>query len=57
MLQKVLDNTSVGETVSWSERGGYSFPKLTKEMRKLLEPYKIGKEQLSPPSETTFEPE
>ena len=55
LLTKVLSATDIGESVSWRERGGYSFPKLSKEMQQLLEPYKIGRAQ-SPPL-TNFEPE
>jgi hypothetical protein len=41
LLNQVLDQTGIGTTVSWIERGGYSFPKLSKQMRDLLKPYKI----------------
>lgn len=41
VLAEVLEATGVGDTVSWSKRGGYSFPGLSKQMRELLEPYKI----------------
>lgn len=42
LLDRVLAETGVGETVSWTERGGYSFPGLSVAMAKLLQPYKIG---------------
>ena len=41
LLERVLTDTSVGRTRSWVKRGSYSFPGLSKEMRVLLEPYKI----------------
>jgi len=41
LLERVLADTGVGNTVSWSERGGYSFPCLSQHMRNLLEPYRI----------------
>jgi hypothetical protein len=41
VLERVLVETGVGATVSWKERGGYSFPGLSQQMRKLLEPYRI----------------
>jgi len=40
LLERVLAETGVGETVSW-KRGSYSFPKLSQRMRKLLEQYRI----------------
>jgi hypothetical protein len=42
VLKSVLETTGIGATVSWTERGGYSFPTLTLQLRELLEPYKIG---------------
>lgn len=42
LLDRVLAETSVGGTVSWSQRGGYSFASLSEQMRELLKPYKIG---------------
>jgi len=41
VLERVLAETTVGGTVSWMEHGGYSFPKISQQMRVLLEPYKI----------------
>ncbi len=41
LLEQVLKQTGIGTTVSWTERGGYSFSKLSKRMRELLNPYKI----------------
>jgi hypothetical protein len=42
LLDRVLVETNVGGTQSWTSGGGYSFPVLSEQMRKLLEPYKIG---------------
>jgi hypothetical protein len=41
VLEHVLANLNIGNTRSWLERGGYSFPSLSKELRSLLAPYKI----------------
>lgn len=41
LLEKVLAATGIGDTNSWSERGGYSFPSVSKQMLALLEPYRI----------------
>jgi len=41
LLNRVLGETNVGETRSWVERGGYSFPVLSEQMQELLQPYKI----------------
>jgi hypothetical protein len=42
LLELVLTGKkNVGGTKSWDEDGGYSFPSLSVEMRRLLEPYKI----------------
>jgi hypothetical protein len=42
LLAQVLRVTGVASTVSWSERGGYSFPRRSKQLRKLLSKYRIG---------------
>jgi hypothetical protein len=41
LLGQVLKATSVGSTDSWSKRGGYSFPGLSKQLRELLSRYRI----------------
>jgi hypothetical protein len=41
LLMKVLEETKIGSTASWRQRGGYSFPRLSKVVAKLLEPYII----------------
>jgi hypothetical protein len=42
VLERVLTETTIGQTRSWSEDGGYSFPGLTMQMRQILGPYKVG---------------
>ena len=46
VLAKVLQETGVAKTISWGERGGYSFPGLSKQMATIVEPYKIGRPQV-----------
>ena len=41
LLKKVLQETNVANTESWSVRGGYSFPSLSGKLKVLLDPYKI----------------
>lgn len=41
LLEQVLRKTTVRGTKSWSERGGYSFPRVSKQLRKMLEPYLV----------------
>ena len=41
LLDRVLKETGVKDTVSWVERGGYSFPRLSEQMREMLAPYRI----------------
>jgi hypothetical protein len=41
VLDQVLAETKIGETVSWKTHGGYSFPKLSKKLRQILEPYRL----------------
>ena len=41
VLAEVLAKTTIGKTVSWSKRGGYSFPSMSKQMRQILGPYKV----------------
>jgi len=41
LLERVLKVTDIGSTTSWSDRGGYSFPRLSKQLRELLETYRI----------------
>ena len=45
VLSHVLKETEIGETVSWKERGGYSFPTLSKKLRQILEPYRLVAEE------------
>jgi len=39
-LSQVLDATNIGSTDSW-ERGGYSWPRLSRQLEKMLPPYCI----------------
>lgn len=41
LLDKVLEQTGIGDTDSWKLRGGYSFPRVSKETRQLLKKYKV----------------
>ncbi len=41
LLAQVLKATSMGSTSSWSDRGGFSFPHLSKQLRGLLSKYRI----------------
>jgi hypothetical protein len=42
LLKVVLAVTGIGKTRSWKKkRGGYSFPRLSRQLRELLTPYKI----------------
>ena len=41
LLEVILRETSIATTQSWSERGGYSFAGLSKDLRPLLAPYRI----------------
>ncbi len=40
-LAIVLERTRIRSSKSWSKDGGYSWPRLSSEMLKLLEPYRI----------------
>jgi hypothetical protein len=42
VLDQVLAETKVGQSKSWTEEGGYSFPGLSEQMRQILNPHKIG---------------
>jgi hypothetical protein len=41
LLEQVVACTTIASTVSWKERGGYSFAGLSPVIRKLLEHYRI----------------
>lgn len=41
VLQEVLALTGIRDTVSWDERGGYSFPGIPRVLRPILEPYRV----------------
>lgn len=40
LLRHVLEATKVGRSTSW-RKGGYTYPRLSKAMRKRLEPYRL----------------
>jgi hypothetical protein len=40
LVRAVLDNSTVGQSASW-ERGGYSYPTLSKKMKQRLAPYRL----------------
>jgi hypothetical protein len=42
VLQKLLAASEIGKTISWSERGGYSWRAAPRVLRTLLEPYRLG---------------
>ena len=39
LLKRVLAETAISTTSSWSDGGGYSFPRVSKQLRQLLAPY------------------
>jgi len=41
LLAKVLHDTRIGSTGSWRDGGGYTFPAVSTQLRKLLQPYRI----------------
>jgi hypothetical protein len=41
LLERILKKTGIGKTLSWSERGGYSFPRLSEPLHQLLDEYRI----------------
>jgi hypothetical protein len=41
LLQLILEKTNVEHTDSWKKDGEYSFPKLSSQIKELLEPFKI----------------
>jgi hypothetical protein len=41
LLQVVLASMNVSHTLSWTERGGYSFSRLSAALRQLLAPYRV----------------
>ncbi len=41
LLAKVLNDTRIGTTRSWRDRGGYHFPTISTQLRRLLQPYGI----------------
>ena len=41
LLEKILQETNIANTESWSVRGGYSYPYLSGKLMEWLTPYKI----------------
>jgi hypothetical protein len=41
VLSKILEIKTIGTTRSWLEGGGYSFPRLSQDLRALLGPYRL----------------
>jgi len=41
LLSTMLSKTNIGNTASWKNEGGYSFPRLSKKLRALLDPYRL----------------
>ena len=41
LLEKLIRAGKIGESRSWEDHGLYSFPYLSKEVRELLEPYRL----------------
>jgi transposase len=41
LLDRVLQATNIAETVSMGERGGYSWPRISQQLKPLLDPYRI----------------
>jgi hypothetical protein len=41
VLDCVLAEMTIANTVSWKDRGGYSFPTLSRKLREILEPYRL----------------
>lgn len=43
LLEIILEKTTIRTTVSWAERGGYSWNSLSQQLLELLEPYRLVK--------------
>ncbi|MBK7537428.1 MAG: hypothetical protein IPI49_19075 [Myxococcales bacterium] len=41
LLARFFSETTMGESKSWQQNGGYSYQKLSKKVRELLEPYRL----------------
>lgn len=42
VLEKLLAVSNIGDTLSWSDRGGYSWKGAPRLLRELLEPFRLG---------------
>ncbi len=40
-MERVLAESNIAETRSWAEEGLYTFPKLSRQLRETLAPFKI----------------
>ena len=41
LLEGILAKTNIENTKSWKDHGGYSFPRLSQQLREILKPYLI----------------
>lgn len=41
LLKRILEETNIGNTESWLNHGGYSFPGLSQQTKTMLEPYRF----------------
>lgn len=46
LLLKVQTERNIQSTPSWQERGAYHFPRLSEQMRRLLEPYRLSEQTI-----------
>ena len=44
LLQRVLTETGIAKTESWSEHGSYSFPNISHQILQMIEPYRLGQQ-------------
>jgi hypothetical protein len=45
LLDRVLAETGIAETDAWKTQGGYSFPRLSMKLRRLLDPHRLAAEE------------
>ena len=41
LLEDILENTKISRSKSWRDRGGYSFPRLSQQLKVMLRQYRI----------------
>ena|SRR5687768_5166859 len=51
LLTTILEETTIGRTSSWVDMGGYSFPRLSRVVRKLLQRYELAGDTKPLPSD------